>query len=146
MSWQPMNTAPMDGTEFLAWFQKHEIDDDGDSTDKVVGGAQAIISFTAGSWNEPQWLDASGAYYMDDWCFAEEPVLWHPLPPNPTIPAGVVAFEPCGKCKNRDRCEERGCVDRAATAPAPRGVSTCPVCPHGIHSHGVPPAEPQQGK
>lgn len=81
--WRSMESAPMDGTEFLAWFQKHHIDDDGYSTDEVVGGAMAIISFTAGSWNEPQWLDAAGAYYMDDWCFAEEPVLWHPLPASP---------------------------------------------------------------
>jgi hypothetical protein len=90
MSWQPMNTAPMDGTPFLAWYQKHAIDDDsGDSTDEVVGGAQAIVSYTGGSWNEPDWLGAHGPSYMDDWCFAEEPVAWHPLPPNPTLPLGV---------------------------------------------------------
>lgn len=97
MSWQPFNTAPKDGTEFLAWYQKHKLDDDGDSTDEVVGGAQAITSFTAGSWNEPEWLSASGAYFLDDWCFAEEPVLWHPLPPNPTVAPGVQGRSPQSK-------------------------------------------------
>ena len=86
-NWQSMASAPKDGTEFLAWFPKHRINEDGDSTDEVVGGAMAIIAYTeANGWDEPQWLDANGAYYMDDWCFADEPTLWHPLPDEPAAP------------------------------------------------------------
>lgn len=86
-NWQSMASAPKDGTEFLAWFPKHRINEDGDSTDEVVGGAMAIIAYTeANGWDEPQWLDAHGAYYMDDWCFADEPTLWHPLPDEPAAP------------------------------------------------------------
>lgn len=89
MSWQPMKTAPKDGTEFLAWFLKLKLDDDDNPTTEVVGGAQAIISFTGGSWNEPEWLNAHGSYFMEDWCFADEPALWHPLPSEPVGPIGV---------------------------------------------------------
>lgn len=81
--WRRMDTAPKDGTEVLAWFQKLKLDDDDELTDEVVGGAMAIVAFTGGSWDEPQWLDASGAYYFDDWSFASDPVLWHQLPPMP---------------------------------------------------------------
>lgn len=91
--WQPMKTAPRDGREFLAWFQKIKLDDDDNPTTEVVGGAQAIISFAGGSWNEPEWLSAHGSWWMEDWCFADEPVLWHPLPPDPVGPIGVRAIE-----------------------------------------------------
>lgn len=81
--WQPIATAPKDGTEFLAWYPKHKLDGDDNMTDEVIGGAMAQTSFTGGSWNEPEWLGAHGSYFMEDWCFAEEPVLWHALPPEP---------------------------------------------------------------
>jgi hypothetical protein len=81
--WQSIESAPKDGTDFLAWFQKHTLDEDDMPTDEVIGGAQAIVSFTGGAWNEPEWLGAHGAYFMEDWCFAEEPTCWHPLPQPP---------------------------------------------------------------
>jgi formate dehydrogenase maturation protein FdhE len=33
-------------------------------------------------------------------------------------PTANIPFEPCGKCRNHERCE-RGCVDHAANEPAP---------------------------
>lgn len=87
--WQPMNTAPKDGREFLAWFPKVKLDDEGYATTEIVGGAIAIIGCSGGEWDEPQWLDSHGAYYFEDWCFADAPVLWQPLPPEPVLPAGV---------------------------------------------------------
>jgi hypothetical protein len=74
-AWQPIETAPKDGMEFLAWFPKLRLNDDGDATDEVVGGHQAIVTCRDGQWDEPSWLDASGAYYLDDWCFADMPTL-----------------------------------------------------------------------
>lgn len=85
--WRPIETAPKDGTEFLAWFPKLRLDDDGYATTEVVGGHQAIVTCKDGQWDEPTWLDASGAYYFDDWCFAELPTFWQPLPPPPDAAA-----------------------------------------------------------
>lgn len=84
MPCQPIKTAPKDGTEFLAWYPKHKLDEDDNMTAEVIGGAWAPTSFTGGLWNEPEWLGAHGSYFMEDWCFAEEPVLWHPMPAEPT--------------------------------------------------------------
>jgi hypothetical protein len=84
MSWQPMATAPKKhGSEILAWFQKLKLDENDEPTNEVIGGAMAQIERQANGWTEPEWLSAHGSYYMEDWCFAEEPVLWHPLPPEP---------------------------------------------------------------
>jgi hypothetical protein len=82
--WQSIESAPKDGTEFLAWFPKVRLDDDDNMTDEVVGGAMAMTSFTGGSWNEPDWLDAHGSFYFEDWCFAPEPTHWHALPAAPS--------------------------------------------------------------
>lgn len=51
-----------------------------------------------------------------------------PLPDTgDDFPAALVAYDemvanalPCAKCTNHERCSERGCFDRAMSAPAPR--------------------------
>lgn len=84
MSWQTMNTAPTEhGAEVLGWFRKVKLDEDDNLTDEVVSGAMAHISRDGDGWSEPDWLNASGAYFLDDWSFEPEPVLWHALPPPP---------------------------------------------------------------
>jgi hypothetical protein len=84
MSWQPIKTAPKkEGAEILAWFQKVKLDDDDNMTDEVIGGAMAHVARQGKGWTEPDWLDAHGSYFFEDWCFAPDPVLWHPLPPEP---------------------------------------------------------------
>jgi hypothetical protein len=81
--WQDISTAPKDGTPFLAWFPKVRLDEDDEPTDEVIGGAQALVSCLNDMWSEPDWLDAHGAYYFEDWCFADVPTVWQPLPAPP---------------------------------------------------------------
>jgi hypothetical protein len=81
--WQPIESAPKDGTPFLAWYPKLKLDDNDDPTDEVIGGAQAIVTCRDGQWDEPEWLSAHGAYFFEDWCFAEMPTRWQPLPKPP---------------------------------------------------------------
>jgi hypothetical protein len=80
---QPISTAPKDGTEFLAWLEKRRLDEDDEITAEVIGGAWAIVSCRGRQWDEPEWLSTHGSYFMEDWCFAEEPTHWMPLPPPP---------------------------------------------------------------
>ena len=62
MNWQPIETAPMDGTPFLAW--------DGNTGIYVAyysKSHKALIDQQLGEWPE------------------YGPKLWHPLPPPPTV-------------------------------------------------------------
>jgi hypothetical protein len=82
-AWLPIESAPKDGTFFLAWYCKHQLDDEGNPTDEVIGGEQAIVSCAGNQWDEPEWLSAHGASFLDDYCFAEMPTCWMPLPAAP---------------------------------------------------------------
>jgi hypothetical protein len=81
--WKPISTAPQEqGAEILAWFRKVKLDDD-NLTGEVIGGAMAHTERQGNGWTEPEWLSAHGSYFFEDWCFEPDPVLWHPLPPEP---------------------------------------------------------------
>lgn len=82
--WQPIEEAPP-GVEVLGWYPKHPLDDDGYPTDAIDGGTSAIVKrHHGGGWEEPQWLDASGDFFGDDFCWAAEPTHWMPLPHGPS--------------------------------------------------------------
>jgi hypothetical protein len=92
MNWKPIETAPMDGTPFLAW--------DGNIDMYVVYYSQShksLIDQQLGEWPE---------YY---------PKLWHPLPPpptteqSPTVPMDDDLDEPLGKACSLDNPECESC-------------------------------------
>ncbi|MBV5269012.1 MAG: hypothetical protein JZU55_02675 [Afipia sp.] len=88
------------GEAFLAWYPKLAFNDEGDTTDEVVGGAWGITSWCGGSWNEPEFLSASGSFFDDDFEFAAEPTHWLPLPPDipeETVRAALVAAKGAGQ-------------------------------------------------
>ena len=82
--WQPFSTAPQDGTRVLAYFPRHPFGDD-DCMDESIdlGGVQAVTFRNGSGWIEPDYLDASGAWFGDDYCYAPVPTFWMPLPANP---------------------------------------------------------------
>lgn len=88
MSWQPIETAPQDGTHFLAYFPRHPFDEDENMDTAVdVGGVSAVTFKNGNGWIEPDYMDATGAFYGDDYCYAEAPTHWMPLPAPPEGPS-----------------------------------------------------------
>lgn len=83
----PADTAPRDGTIILMWWPLVQLDDDGELTDRPVegdhAGAWVPTSWTGGMWDEPDWFDAVGDYFGDDYCYAAAPTHWVHLPPAP---------------------------------------------------------------
>jgi hypothetical protein len=119
--WQPIATAPKKhGAQVLGWFRKVKLDEDDNLTDEVVGGAIAQVSRSGEGWDEPDWLNASGAYFFDDFSFEAEPVLWHPLPPNPTVANGV------------DSCPPMDSYVVAQQGPQPGIGALTPEVPYGV--------------
>jgi hypothetical protein len=57
--WQPIDTAPRDGTRILAWFPPNV---------QALDGDMAIVQWYAGSWYS--------GFFVD-------PTMWQPLPPPP---------------------------------------------------------------
>lgn len=87
MDTQPIDTAPRDGSEVLTYWPKLKLDDDGGMTDEVVGGSWAVTCWIGGQWDDPECLNAIGALFGDDECYADQPTHWHPLPPPPATTA-----------------------------------------------------------
>ena len=81
------DSAPKDGTEILAWWPLVQLDDDGNLTDLPVEGdrkgAWVPTSRSGGSWDEPDWFDAVGDWFGDDYCYAPDPTHWTYLPGDP---------------------------------------------------------------
>lgn len=85
-AWLPAATAPEDGTHFLAYFPRHPFDDDDNMNESVDLGGIMVVTFKSGSgWVEPDYMDATGAFFGDDCCYAPAPTHWMPLPQAPNV-------------------------------------------------------------
>lgn len=69
--WQPIETAPKDGTPVLLWaFVETELGGRGEKRERVLA-----------QWEYEKWRAVHQCYYSID---AEEPTHWMPIPEHPT--------------------------------------------------------------
>jgi hypothetical protein len=82
--WQPIETAPKDGTPVLVYWPCIEIDEDGDVTGKVLAdpGLVGVSQNAHGGWEDPECLNAVGYHFDDLWEYGA-PTHWMPLPTAP---------------------------------------------------------------
>lgn len=84
--WRPIETAPKDSTRILASWPCHPFDDDGDMDEsKVIAREEAVTFWSGGHWVEPDHLDAHGARFDEEFCYAPVPSHWMPLPSAPSV-------------------------------------------------------------
>ena len=86
VQWQPMETAPTDGTEVLLCWPKVEVDDYFEPTGKALSFERVVSCWSGGRWAEPEHFEFNGPSLNDDWEYAEQPSLWMPLPAAPEVP------------------------------------------------------------
>ena len=77
--WQPIETAPRDGTVVLVWWPDFWVND-GELTDEIVGGQCCVSCNRFGEWQREV---TYAAILDDDFEPAEEPTHWQPLPTPP---------------------------------------------------------------
>ena len=76
--WQPIETAPKDGTDIVAAWPCSALDDDYEPTGEIILYKKAVTHWD-GEWLEPQCVESSGPHFGDNYMVYEEPTLWHPL-------------------------------------------------------------------
>lgn len=86
-AWQPIETAP-GMTDVLVWWPLVQLDDDGEPTDEVTGGAAFVSELQRDYWIEPDALNAMGDHMGDDETYAAQPSHWMPLPAAPGTKGG----------------------------------------------------------
>lgn len=91
MEWSPIETAPKDGTEFLAWAYMHEDGGPHDADGRSFMGEMPQLLIL--KWREPYgWVDVRGGGSYDG------PTHWMPLPDPP-------GMKPCIHCGHRGYVE-----------------------------------------
>lgn len=71
----------------VTYWPLHALDDNGDMTEKIVGGHQHIVTYTSvgngGHFDEPTQAEACGDWFGDDYCYALGPSHWARCIDNP---------------------------------------------------------------
>lgn len=75
----PMRAAVSQAFEQVTGFEARFIFS-GWGGELTEGGAQAVTWRSGNGWVEPDWLEASGSWFGDDYCYASTPTFWMPLP------------------------------------------------------------------
>lgn len=73
MEWQPIETAPRDGTNILIYVPR-----------AAEAGDMATVHWHARGWHasDGAWVSTYGEVGHDEW-YASDPTHWMPLPPPP---------------------------------------------------------------
>jgi hypothetical protein len=77
--WQPIETAPKDGTAVLLWGGQYEDDLNGPRDNEIISYAHFVPDdFDEG--DPGRWEELGGCYYSS---WIHNPTHWHPVPPPP---------------------------------------------------------------
>ena len=77
----PISTAPR--RQVLAYWPRLKLDENDCTTAERLPGTWYPSEFNGQQWEGPEWMDAAGSYFGDDWVWADEPTHWLPVPAHP---------------------------------------------------------------
>ena len=91
MTWQPIDTAPKDGTWILVWGGKTDEDFEWDEDEEEFRFRPVIARWSIA----PKWRDGQDSWrfanyeggYFGVFCESCQPTHWQPLPPLPDHPS-----------------------------------------------------------